>query len=512
MTRGGETYVIGVDIGTTSTKAIVFDQRGRALAKATVAYPLYTTVPAAAEQDPDEIFAAVVQALAGAVQAARVPRAQIRGVAFSSAMHSVIVMDRRGQRLTPCYTWADSRAQRQAADLRRRLGPALYQHTGTPVHAMAPLAKICWLREEHPEVFAQAGKFISQKEYVFYKLFGEYVVDESMASATGLWNLHTRQWDAEALAAAGIQAEQLSALRPTTCALTGLPRKWAESLGLPEDVAFVLGAGDGVLANLGVYAVEPGVLAATIGTSGAVRAVVDRPLTDPEGRTFCYALTEDLWVIGGAVNSGGIVLRWLREQLAAHLGQEDGADAYAELSELAGSVQPGADGLLFLPFLMGERAPYWNEDARAVMFGLAMHHNHRHWVRAALEGVMLQMYNVALVLEQLAGPFAEVRANGGFTRSLLWRQIMADVFGKVVTIPDNYESSCWGAAVLGLWSLGAVDSLAAARAAVARVDRHVPNPANYRLYQERMSLFQRLYGKLADEFSVVATWQKRQQR
>ncbi|MCL6637433.1 MAG: gluconate kinase, partial [Alicyclobacillus sp.] len=227
---------------------------------------------------------------------------------------------------------------------------------------------------------------------------------------------------------------------------------------------------------------------------------------------FCYALTEDLWVIGGAVNSGGIVLQWLREQLGARLGQGNGEDAYTALSELAASVPPGADGLLFLPFLMGERAPYWNEDARAVLFGLAMHHSPRHWVRAALEGVMLQLYNVALVLEQLAGPFEEVRANGGFTRSLLWRQIMADVFGKTVTVPDNYESSCWGAAVLGLWSLGAVDSLAAAKSAVTCVDRHVPNPANYHLYQERMALFQRLYRKLTEEFRVVAAWQKQQQK
>lgn len=504
------THVLGVDIGTTSTKAIVFDMHGTVVGKHAVEYPLDTSLPSAAVQDPEEIFRAVLTSVQAAVRTSGVPVEDICCVSFSSAMHSVIAIDETGLPLTPCITWADSRGTQEADEIMQAGGHDIYLRTGTPIHPMAPLSKIRWIRQQLPDVFKRTYKFISIKEYVFYKLFGQFVVDHSIASATGLFNLQALNWDEEALQMAGITVDHLSMLQPTTGRVQGMKPAYAMEMGLPAEIPFVLGAGDGVLANLGVYAMEKGVVAATIGTSGAVRAVVDKPLTDPQGRTFCYALTENHWVIGGAINNGGIVLQWVKDELIDSIrGAEDVSDteAYEQLNDVAAEVSPGSEGLLFLPFLMGERAPYWNANARATYFGLAMHHHRRHLVRAAFEGVIYQMYNVVLALEDLTEKFSEVRATGGFNRSPLWRQIMADVFGTTVTVPDNYESSCWGAALLGLLAMGQIQSLDEAKNLVQLTHTHVPDAANTVIYNELMAIYLRIYNSLEPEFTSIARFQ-----
>lgn len=219
-----------------------------------------------------------------------------------------------------------------------------------------------WLRHDEPELFESTAKFISIKEYLFFRLFGQYVVDHSIASCTGLLNLEQLDWDAEALEVAGITPDHLSKLVPTTHILEGMNHESAEKW-LSPSTPFVIGASDGVLSNLGVNAIEPGVVAATIGTSGAIRTVVDRPVTDPKGRTFCYALTENLWVIGGPVNNGGMLFRWVRDEFAAsevETAKRLGINSYDVLTKIAERVRPGSEGLLFHPYLSGERAPLWN--------------------------------------------------------------------------------------------------------------------------------------------------------
>ncbi|SFU51540.1 gluconokinase [Alicyclobacillus macrosporangiidus] len=501
--------VMGVDIGTTNTKAIVYDPAGRPLAKASAGYPLYTEAPASAEQDAEEIRRAVERAVAEAAAASGRAR-DIRWLALSAAMHSVLPVDGKGRPLARALTWADSRGQRQAEAIRQNGGHGLYRRTGTPIHPMSPLVKLCWLREARPEVFGRAARFISLKEYVLHRWFGEYVVDHSIASATGLFDLERRTWDAEALAAAGVRPDQLSALVPTTCVLTGMHPDCARAMGLSPDVAVAVGASDGVLANLGVAAIHPGVAAATLGTSGAARLVVDRPLTDPAGRTFCYALTENRWVIGGSTNSAGIVLRWVRDHIGLPPASSEGtagsgdAAGYDALAECAASVPPGCDGLLFLPFLAGERAPYWNAEARGVYFGLSLQHTRAHLVRAAFEGVLMQLNNVVVTLAELAGPLREVRVGGGVTKSAWWRQTMADVFGIPVAVPADYESSCWGAAALGLFAAGVWDALERVDDTAAIRERIHPDPERTRVYQAEMTRFGRLYETLKGEFTALA--------
>ncbi|HWI49869.1 MAG TPA: gluconokinase, partial [Rummeliibacillus sp.] len=300
-------YYLGVDIGTTCTKAVLFGNKGQVISMHHAGYPLYSPTPNVAEQNPDEILHAVKEAIRIALRKSSIDVNNLKLVSFSAAMHSVIAIDKYGKPLTNCITWADTRATDWADKIKNEMnGHEIYRRTGTPIHPMSPLCKITWLRHERPEIFNQTYKFISMKEYVFHDFFNRYIVDHSIASATGMFNLENRDWDENALAVAGITADQLSELVPTTYYLDGLKNDIAAEIGIPSHIPFVIGANDGVLSNLGVNAIDPGVVAVTIGTSGAIRTVTDHPVTDPKGRIFCYVLTDKHWVVGGPVNNGGM--------------------------------------------------------------------------------------------------------------------------------------------------------------------------------------------------------------
>jgi gluconokinase len=507
------TIYVGVDVGTTSTKTIAYDEGGRLLAEESAGYDIRSPHPGWAEQDPEEIFEAVLGTLSRVVEAVRTGNhGEISGVSFSTAMHTLMGLDADGRPLTASITYADNRATEQATRLREEMERlAIYRRTGTPIHPMSPLTKLLWFRERDPDTFDRAARWVSIKEYIFYRLFGEYVVDHSIASATGLFNLEKLTWDDGVLGILQLSEEKLSRPVPTTHIVEGLKPAYADRLGLDRGTPFVVGANDGVLANLGVGATQSGVVACSIGTSGAVREVVARPQIDDEGRLFCYALTEDRWVIGGPINNGGSALHWVQDGLCPDLGavaREQGRDPYELMSEMAGGVPAGSGGLIFLPYLAGERAPHWNAAVSAVFFGLTLQHRREHLIRAVMEGVIYQLYSVALALEDVAGEPREVRATGGFARSALWRQIMADVFRREVAFPDSYEGSCWGAALLGMKALGAIDSLDVSKQMTKISTRHRPHEDSVRVYEELIEIFVRLYERLEPEFAEISRFQR----
>ena len=503
---------MGVDIGTTGTKALIFNDKGEVLNTGRYNYPLLSPTPAVAEQDPEEILKAVKHCIKEAVTLEGYDVTTLQFISFSAAMHSVIAIDANHQPITKCITWADSRSVKWAETIKQNGGQEVYMRTGTPIHPMSPLAKITWLRHDEQEIFSQTAKFIGIKEYVFYHFFGEYVVDHSIASATGLFNLEKKDWDSEALSIAGISAEQLSKPVPTTTLLTGLHPNIARDLGISAVTPFVIGANDGVLSNLGVNAIDPGVVAVTIGTSGAIRTVTDKPLTDPKGRIFCYILTDNHYVVGGPVNNGGMTLRWVRDELApseVEAAKRLGIDPYEVLTKIADRVSPGADGLLFHPYLAGERAPLWNANARGSFFGLGLHHKREHMIRAVLEGVIFNLYTVLLALEELIGVPQKIQATGGFARSALWRQMMADIFNQPVTIPESYESSCLGAVVLGLYATGKIDDFSIVSEWVGGTYHHEPIEENVAIYNDLTPIFIRFSRLLNDEYNAIVDFQNK---
>ncbi|MGZ4609338.1 MAG: gluconokinase [Actinomycetes bacterium] len=493
----GDVVVIGVDIGTTSTKAVAYDADGRPGASSSVGYPLHEPAPGYAEQDPDQILDAVLETVAQVVAAVDSP---IAGLSFSSAMHSLIGLDPLGAPLTPSVTWADSRASAQAERLRAGLrGLPLHRRTGTPIHPMSPLIKLLWFREQEPKLFEQVGHWVGIKDYVLRQLCDALVTDHSLASGTGLLDIHRLVWDPEALHLAGISVEQLPELVSTTSLLPSLTSAAATRTGLSRDTRVVVGAGDGPLANLGLGAVHPGVAACSIGTSGAIRVMVERPNVDPLGGVFCYALTEQRWAVGGAINNGGVVLQWAGETLAPDLQDEP----EEQLLELAAQAPVGSGGLIMLPYLLSERAPHWSSLPRGAYVGLTREHRRPHLVRAALEGVCQQLALVLQSMRAAGNEVREVRATGGFARSPLWRQMLADVLGMEIQFTTAREGSSFGAALLGMQALGMVASIDVAADLVQIESTVRPRPAAASTYASLLPVFSELYGALAPTFTSL---------
>ena len=486
--------VIGVDIGTTSTKAVGYDITGRELGSHAVGYALHEPAPGRAEQDPDEIVAAVLATIREVAAQLSVP---VAALSFSSAMHSLIGLDPQGRPLTASITWADSRAGPQAERVAGSAGGlALHRRTGTPVHPMAPLAKLIWFHEQEPKLAERVGHWVGIKDYVLLRMCEVLVTDHSLASGSGLMDLHRLAWDPQALQLAGITAEQLPELVATTTVLTGLSAETAEATGLPASTPVVVGAGDGPLANLGLGAVAPGVAACSIGTSGALRVMVEQPGVDPLGGVFCYALTEDRWVVGGAINNGGAVLQWTADALAPDLGDSP----QEQLLALAATVPAGSGGLIMLPYLLSERAPHWSSLPRGAYIGLTHEHRREHLVRAALEGVCQQLALVLHSMRAAGNEVREIRATGGFARSPLWRQILADALGMEIRFPAGHEGSSFGAALLGMQALGLIESVEVAADLVTIQDVVRPDPAAAAVYASMLPVFSELYEALLPTF------------
>jgi gluconokinase len=493
----GADVVLGVDIGTTSAKAVAFDVDGRELSRGEASYPLLEPEPGQAVQDAAAVVDGTLAAMRAAVRGARDAGARIAALSFSGAMHSLVGLDGDGRALTPLITWGDMRATEQAERLRAE-HPDLHDRTGTPLHPMAPLAKLLWLAEHEPDTFAATRRWVGIKELVMARLAGAWAVDHSIASGTGLLNLRELDWDGEALAVAGLDAGKLSPLVPATERLA-LEAAAASELGLEPGLPIVVGAADGPLANLGVGAVQPGVAACSIGTSGALRLTVESPGIDRRHSVFCYALTPGRWILGGAINNGGLVLRWAGEALAPDLGPHP----EAALLELAAEVAPGSDGLLMLPYLLSERAPHWSSEPRGAYVGLTRHHGRGHLVRAALEGVCLQLALVLASMRDAGNEVREIRATGGFARSALWRQMLADALGMPIGFPGGHEGSAFGAALLGMDALGLVGGIDRAAELVAIDDVVEPETGAAEVYAELLPTFASLYEALAPAFHAL---------
>jgi gluconokinase len=489
--------VIGVDVGTTSAKAVAVDPQGRTWGRAEAGYPLIEPELGAAVQEPGAIVDGMVDAIRGAVAGARDAGARIAGISLSSAMHAVMALDGRDRPLTPVVTWADMRAAAQAERLRNER-PELHDRTGTPLHPMAPLPKLVWFAEHEPETFAAARRWVGVKELVVARLTGTWAIDHSNASGTGLMNLEALQWDAEALAVAGIGSDRLAPLGPATERLA-LGADAAADLDLEAGLPVIVGAGDGPLANLGVGAVRPGVAACSIGTSGALRLMVERPVVDPERRVFCYALTPGRWLVGGAINNGGVVLEWAGEALAPDLGEHP----EEQLVALAEGVPAGSEGLVMLPYLLSERAPHWSSVPRGAYVGLTHQHGRPHLVRSAMEGVCQQLALVLASMRDAGNAVHEIRATGGFARSALWRQMLADAFGMPVGFPSGHEGSAFGAALLGMEALELVDSIELAAELVTIEEVLEPDPEAAATYADLLPTFAALYDALGPAFRAL---------
>jgi gluconokinase len=486
---------IGVDLGTTTAKVIAFDHAEHEVAHAEETLPLWHDASGAAEQDPAVVAEAATRLLAAVAREVRSRGYAIERVGLSAAMHSLLPVAEDGTPLAGAMTWMDTRPADEAAELwTSAQGKALYTRTGTPIHAMSPLVKLLWLRHQQPALFEEAVRFVSLKEWIWHRWMGAWEVDASIASATGLYNLAQAEWDAEALAMAEITPRRLSTPVATTTVRRGLRERALLDAGLTEETPFVVGASDGVLANLGVGAVGSDEMVVTIGTSCAVRAGAAQPLTSAETRTFCYVLDTGRFIIGGASNSGGIVLDWLfhdllRGQALAPTPALGGSEEFTAL--LGQAAHAGDDELIVLPYVSGERAPLWDAHASGACVGLRVSHTAAHVLRAAVEGILFNAYWIADELVTLSGRPRRVLASGKVLEEEWIRQLAADIFGLPVVYRGAVDASAMGAALLAEIATGlrAWDDITGRHAAV---DERILSPAGNRPYAQKYARFRHL--------------------
>jgi gluconokinase len=483
-------YYIGIDIGTTSTKAVAFSATGEVLTHHSIGYPISHPQENQSEQQPDRILEAVIDCLNNI--AATLTEHKPVLVSFSAALHGLILIDKNDKPLTDCIIWADNRASELADILKEtKKGKSFFKLSGVPVHAMSPFCKICWFKENEPEVFDNTAKFIGIKEFIFHRFFGKYIVDTAIASATGLLNSNLLQWEENILGYCSIEKKQLSAIVPTTH-IEYLPATLSGNLTTRlyafTQTAFVIGSSDGGLANLGSGATFEGSMAITIGTSSAVRIVTHQPITDSSMRTFCYHLSGEQYIMGGGSNSGAIVLQWLKENILQN------SSSYEAFFKMAEAIAPGSDNLLLLPYILGERAPLWNSNARGVYFGLGTEHTTAHMVRAAMEAVVYNVYSIGKILME-KNTVDTIYANGGFTDTGFWVQMIADIFNLPVIVPPMEECSAFGAIQIGMQALKipAAFNLPAGK-------QYQPNGANHEIYLQHCAKMERLYELLKNEF------------
>ncbi|MCX7796706.1 MAG: gluconokinase [bacterium] len=495
-----EDLILTIDAGTGSVRAIIFNLKGEVVARSYRKNNLYQEHFNWAVQKPEEIFENIIQVCNSVSK--DIKSGKLIGWTISTYYHSLLLLDKDNRPITDILTWADLRANKEAEIIKERYGGFnIYKKTGCPVHPMYPLSKVLWFLENEPEL--RDFKVATAKDYLVYRLFGERIIDETTASTLGFLNIHSLKWDEDVIGIVGLKPKHLPEILPTTHIIDG--KKLKVDIPQLKSIPFILGAGDGALSSLGMGAIEEKDVGIMVGTSGAVRTFSAKPILDERQRIWNYYFTKGLWLIGGAINNGGITLRWVRDTLYQDLvteGERLGIDPYDLITKLAEKSPVGSKGLIILPFLTGERNPYWNDKAQGTIIGLGLSHTREDITRAFMESVCYRLYSVYSALRDLFSVenFNEIRAGGGFSRSKLWLQIMSDIFGKELIVPTLEENTSLGAMVLVGVALNIFDSLKKAKELVKIREGVKPDMKNHLLYERLYDLYMDAYWTLSSIF------------
>jgi xylulokinase len=493
-------YFLGIDTSTTSSKALLIDERGDVIAVASSPHTLQTPRPLWSEQNPQEWWNAAVMSIRAVFGKAGISRESIGAVGLTGQMHGLVLLDEVGNVLRPAILWNDQRTQSQCDEIHQRIGRERFiQITGNVALTGFTAPKILWVKENEPDVYAKAKHVLLPKDYVRYKLTGEYAMDKADGSGTVLFDLKSRDWSREVLDALGIDA---SWMPPTFEGpeFTGYVNEEAASItGLKVGTPVAAGGGDQAAQAVGVGAVEPGVVALTVGTSGVVFATTPSALIERMGRlhAFCHAVP-GMWHFMGVMLSAAGSLQWYRDTLASNMD-------FDELLKEAEAVPAGCEGLQFLPYLSGERTPYPDPLARGAFIGLTVRHNRAHMTRAVLEGVSFGLKDGFTLIQNAGlGQITQVRASGGGTKSALWKQILASVLEAELVTVNTTEGAAYGAALLagvgaGAWS----DVVSACNVAVKLTGSTMPDPAQVDAYRKAYPLYQELYPALKSNFAKM---------
>jgi xylulokinase len=493
-------YMMGIDVGTTGTRAVIVRPDGHLVSAATGDHePMRMPKPGWAEQDPANWWEATVQAVRTALESGGLKGSDIAAVGLSGQMHGVVLLDQTNAVLRPSLIWCDQRSQEQCDWITNKIGAdRLIQLVSNPALTGFSAPKMLWVRDHEPQIFERTAHFLLPKDYVRFRLTGEFATDVSDASGTLLFDVTNRRWSKEMLSALGIDGKILPRAYESPEVTGQISVETALVTGLKAGTPVVGGGGDQASSAVGNGIVLPGLTSATLGTSGVIFAYTDAPKLDPRGRihTFCHAVPGK-WHVMGVTQGAGLSLRWFRDNFAAaevDYAKRVGVDVYDLIIREAEKIPAGSDGLIFLPYLMGERTPVLDASARGMWFGLTAAHTRGHLIRAILEGVAFSLRDSLEIFKELEIPVSEIRASGGGSRGLIWRQIQADVYGKELVTLRTAEGSALGAALLagvGAKIYSSVEE--SARQAIQINERMSPQAAQAKIYDGFYQVYRNLY-------------------
>jgi xylulokinase len=495
---------LGIDVGTGGTRAILINRDGKVLASHSAEHaPIHSEHIGWAEQDPEDWWRAAQQAVLGALKAAGEAGhgASVEAVGLTGQMHGCVMLDAGGNVLRPALIWADQRTQPEADWLTEKIGyERLIQLVANPALPNFTLTKLLWVRKHQPQIFSKIAHVLCPKDYVRFRMTGVYAMDVQEASGTLLLDVARRRWSEEVADAAGIPMAWLPQLfeGPEICAR--ISAEGAAATGLEPNTPVAAGAGDQGAGAVGMGILAPGSVSATIGTSGVVFAATAKPTLDPKGRlhTFCHA-APGIWHVMGVTNGAGLSFRYFRDTLMPR--EADGSLAsYDELTKLAADVPPGSDGLLWAPYLFGERTPHLDPNARAAFVGITASTTRAHYIRAVLEGVAFSLQDTFTLFHELKIPVEKIRLGGGGARGPLWRQIQADVYNHAVELLEAEEGGAFGAALLAGTGVNAWPSVEAACDATIRAAESI-QPRNAKVMAEAYDRYRRVYPALKQIFA-----------
>ncbi|HUT59138.1 MAG TPA: xylulokinase [Phycisphaerae bacterium] len=504
-------YYLGIDVGTSGTKALVMDARAKVRATATAEHELLAPRPGWSEQDPEQWWSATVKAARAAVRAARIPGRQIAGIGLSGQMHGLVLTDGAGKPLRTSIIWNDQRSGPQAAEIERRAGgrARLIRMVGNVAVTSFTLTKLLWVRRHQPRIYDRARHLLLPKDYVRLRLTGEYAGDVSDCSGTLLLDQRRRNWSSRALSVFQVDRDILPPVLESHEVAGRLTRQAAASIGLAAGTPVVAGGGDQAVGAVGNGVIADGLTSAAMGTSGAVVVHTRNYTTDPKGRvqTFCASVPGEYWMCGCVLAAGGS-LRWYRNVVAASEVAEarrKGVDPYVLLDLQAAAAPPGCEGLFWLPYLTGERTPHADPLARACWIGIQSRTTRSELVRSVIEGATFAMNDAVRVLIECGLPIRQIRLSGGGARSPLWRRIQADVYGVPCVTLNTEEGPAFGAAILAAVGTGRFKSVREACRAGVRIKRTIrPDPSRKKLYAKCYEQYRRLYPALSPEFAHIS--------
>jgi len=505
-----KTYLLGIDVGTTGAKSVIFDVNGQLISRGYKEYPMIAPQSRWAEQDPNDWWTATIEGIKMAVKKASIAEDKIACIGLSGQTNSPSFLDKDGTPIRPSILWIDLRSEPQVAWVRKRVGEeAIHKTTGVKVNSFYSFVKIMWVKQNEPEKYERTKVILQPKDFIGFKLTDEYFLDKALASSSGFLDIKQEKYATDLLGEMGLSIEKLPKLVQSTDVVGNVTGKAAEITGLRKGTPVVAGSGDVMVNAVGSGVTKSGRAYNKTATASDSVVCVDHPIFDPKIRMVSYLHTlPNKWLLVGGT-SGGICYRWFRDKFAQpeiETAKRLNQDPYELMNAEAQQVPPGSENLIFLPYLAGVRSPIWDPNARGVFFGISLNHDKRHFTRAIMEGIAYSVrHRIEIIEKEFDVKIEDVRAVGGGARSRLWLNIMADVYRKPIVMLGGEEQECLGAAILAGTGIGLYrDATEASDKLVTITDKLEPNKKNIEKYERLFKLYVDLYERLKDSFETLS--------